>query len=120
MTATDFHSTSAIGLHKFEPSTVSIMATDGRTLLAIHPDGRVEGAVEDANEAGSRFVEALRLFLAQATPTIQWGIDYGDDDDEPRQCSEEMARKRASKEFGDKIVYRRFYPSFAGAWTEEK
>ena len=47
-------------------SIICITAEDGRMLLAIHPDGTVEGEVEDAGEAARRFIEALRLDLAVA------------------------------------------------------
>lgn len=43
-----------------EAPTITILAQDGRDLLKIHPDGRVEGEIEDASEAGRRFVEAIR------------------------------------------------------------
>lgn len=44
--------------------TFAIHAEDGRELLVIQQDGTVTGAVEDATEAGARFVEYLRTHLA--------------------------------------------------------
>lgn len=48
-----------------------IQAEDGRELLAIRSDGTVTGEVEDAGEAGARFVAYLRehVFEQAHTPT---------------------------------------------------
>ena len=40
---------------------LQIHGADGRELLAIHPDGTVTGAIEDAGEAAARFMEAVGL-----------------------------------------------------------
>lgn len=48
-------------------ASLAILAEDGRELLAIHRDGTVTGAVEDASEAGARFVAYLRAHVFEQT-----------------------------------------------------
>ena len=52
-------------------ASLQIAAEDGHVLLAIHRDGVVTGEVEDASEAGARFVAYLRahVFEQAHTPT---------------------------------------------------
>ena len=46
------------------PPIVQIHGTDGRVLLSIHPNGTVEGDIEDASEAARVFVEHIRCMVA--------------------------------------------------------
>ena len=48
-----------------------ILAEDGRELLAIHMDGTVEGEIEDAGEAASRFVAYVREAM-----NVEWEYGY--------------------------------------------
>lgn len=49
------------------PPIVQIHGTDGRVLLSIHPNGTVEGDIEDASEAARVFVEHIRRLVALPT-----------------------------------------------------
>lgn len=48
-----------------------IKSDDGRTLLEIHPDGSVQGEIEDANEAARVFVNAVRQMFG--SPVVSTG-----------------------------------------------
>lgn len=52
-------------IHQPTYASLRIDGADGRGLLVIHDDGRVEGAIEDASEAAAVFVRSLRE---------QWGM----------------------------------------------
>ena len=56
-----------------QPFTLVIgpTAEDGTNLLVIHEDGRVEGTVESASEAGAHFVQCLR-------DNFGWGLGITD------------------------------------------
>ena len=56
-----------------QPFTLVIgpTAEDGTNLLVIHEDGRVEGTVESASEAGAHFVQHLR-------DNFGWGLGITD------------------------------------------
>jgi hypothetical protein len=69
-----------------------IVGDDDRELLNIYMDGRVTGSVEDAGEAGQRFVAYVRRVLghppvtdeqveaaAVALYTLEYGAPEGDD-----------------------------------------
>jgi hypothetical protein len=47
-----------------KPSIIAIHGADGQGLLAIHPNGTVTGAIEDAGEAAAVFVRELRGLIA--------------------------------------------------------
>lgn len=48
------------------PDKLTILGEDDRILLTVHRDGRVEGAFEDASEAGRIFVETARRLMGWA------------------------------------------------------
>lgn len=63
-----------VSIGRSEPSVKFVLlGADNRELIAFHRDGSVTGSVEDASEAGARFVEYLRAnvpgLLAAQSPT---------------------------------------------------
>ena len=49
------------------PPIIQVHGTDGRALLAIYPNGTVEGDIEDASEAARVFVEHIRRLTTLPT-----------------------------------------------------
>lgn len=65
------------------PPIIQIHGTDGRVLLTIHPNGTVEGDIEDASEAARVFVEHIRRLTTLPTQSDDYtrgfiaGLDDG-------------------------------------------
>jgi hypothetical protein len=51
-----------------KPQTITIVGKDALQLLAIHPDGTVEGLIENASEAARIFVESIRHHITRTAP----------------------------------------------------